>query len=177
MNKAKRVWNIVSAIIMIHAAVILMVIPNVAFGLIAMFVGVMLTFYGLKYLLYYFTHACHMVGGKWLLLVGLILFDLGVFSSLLYDQAQAIMIIYVATGHVVAAILNMVRAVGNKKDGNPGWMIDFAQCIGNIIQVALCLIFIHLIVIPVFIYCSGVIYSAVLRIIQACKRTEIVYVQ
>ena len=30
---------------------------------------------------------------------------------------------------------------------------------------------------PVFIYCAGVIYSAILKIISSCKKTAIVYVQ
>ena len=51
------------------------------------------------------------------------------------------------------------------------------QGIGNIAQVALCLIFINYVEIPVFIYCGGVIYSAVLKIVSSFKRTAIVYVQ
>ena len=51
------------------------------------------------------------------------------------------------------------------------------QSIGNFIQVAVCIIFSQYVEVPVFIYCSGLIYSAILQIIQACKRTAIVYVQ
>ena len=108
---------------------------------------------------------------------GLILFDMGVFSAILYDQAQAIMIIYVVAGHLIAALLNIVRTVGNKRDGNPGWKIDLAQFIGNIILVALCLIFIKYVEIPVLIYGAGAIYSSVLTMISSCRRTAIVYVQ
>lgn len=177
MSKTRRVWNIIAAVFMIQSALILMLIPMIAFEIIAMFVGLMLTCYGLKYLIYYITHAQHMVGGKRLLLVGLVLLDTGVFATLLTEQAQAILIIYVVAAHLVASILNFARAFSNKGDGNPGWKIDLAQGIGNVAQVALCLIFINWVEVPVFIYCGGVIYSAVLKIIQSCKRTAIVYVQ
>ena len=177
MSKTRRVFNIIAAIFMIQAALILMLVPMVAFSLIAMCIGLLLVYYGLKYIIYYLTHAQHMVGGKWLFLVGLIMFDMGVFATTLYEQSQAILIIYVVAAHLVGAAINIVRAVGNKKDNNPGWKIDLAQGIGNIAQVVLCLVFINYVEIPVFIYCAGVIYSAVLLIIQSCKKTAIVYVQ
>lgn len=177
MSKAKRVWNIIVAILMIQAALFLMFIPDVAFLIIAVFVGMMLTIKGIRFLFYYATHACHMIGGKKILLVGLLMFDIGIFSTSLLDQAQMIMIFYVVAIHLVAAVLNLARAVSNKGDGNPGWKIDLAQGIGNIAQVVLCLIFAGFVAIPVFIYCAGVIYSAVLKIISSCKKTAIVYVQ
>ena len=177
MSKTRRVWNIIVAIFMIQSALFLMLIPEVAFEVIAIFVGLMLTFRGIKYLSYYMTHAQHMVGGKKILLVGLFMFDMGFFSMVLMDQAQIILIIYVVAAHLIASGLNFARAFSNKGDGNPGWKIDLAQGIGNVAQVALCLIFINWVEVPVFIYCGGVIYSAVLKIIQSCKRTAIVYVQ
>lgn len=177
MTRKRRVLNIIGAVLTIQGALLLMLVPEIAFRLIAVGVGLMLTFKGLRYVIYYLTHANHMVGGKRILLIGLLLFDLGTFATVLYDQAQAIMIIYVVVCHVVAALINIVRTVGNKKDGNPGWKIDLAQGIGNIAQVALCLIFIRHVEIPVYIYCAGCIYTAILTIVSSCKRTAIVYVQ
>ena len=52
MSKKKRVWNIIVAIFMIQSALFLMIIPEIAFMIIAMFVGMMLTFRGIKFLFY-----------------------------------------------------------------------------------------------------------------------------
>ena len=177
MTRTRRIFNIIGAAFAIQIALILVLVPEESFIIIAIGVGLMLTYKGLRYIVYYLTHANHMVGGKRILLVGLLLFDAGVFATTLFDQAQVIMIIYVVGCHVVAAVLNIVRTVGNKKDGNPGWKTDLAQGIGNIAQVALCLIFIKSVEIPVFIFCGGLIYSSILSIIASCKRTAIVYVQ
>lgn len=177
MSRTKRVWNIIGAVFMIQSAFFLMLIPEAAFLVISAFVGLLLVFYGIKYLVYYLTHAQHMVGGKWFLLLGLLMLDMGVFATLISDQTQIIMIIYVVAAHFVAAVINFARAFSNRKDNNPGWKIDLAQGIGNITQVVLCLVFIKHIEVPVFIYCAGVIYSAILKIIASCKRTAIVYVQ
>ena len=177
MSKTRRVWNIIGAAFEIVIALLLMQIPDFAFEIIALFIAIILIIYGIKYIVYYLTHAQHMIGGKWLLLVGLILFDAGAFITLLYDMAQTILIVYVVVVHFVAAIINLARAVSNKGDGNPGWKIDLAQGIGNIAQVVLCIVFIKWVEVPVFIYCIGIIYSAILTIISSCKRTAIVYVQ
>ncbi len=177
MSKTRRVFNIIYAVLTIQGALILMLVPDIAFELIGISVGIMLAYYGLKYIVYYLTHANHMVGGKRILLIGLLLFDFGIFATVLYDSAQVILVIYVVSVHLVASIINFVRAYGNRKDHNPGWAIDLAQGIGNVAQVVLCLIFIKYVEIPVFIYCSGEIYSAILKIIASCKKTAIVYVQ
>ena len=177
MSKTRRVFTIIGAVFVILGSLVLMQVPEIAFELIAIGIACMLTLYGIKYLIYYITHAQHMVGGKWFLLIGLILFDLGAFASMLIDQARAIMIIYVAGAHFIAAVLNVIRTVGNKKDSNPSWKIDLAQGIGNFAQVVLCLVFINHISIPVYIYCIGCIYTAILMIVSACKKTAIVYVQ
>lgn len=177
MTRTRRVFNIIGAALSIFGALILMLIPDAAFLIIALGAGLTLTYKGLKYIIYYLTHANHMVGGKRILLIGLILFDTGAFASALFDQAQAITIIYVVGCHVIAAGLSIVRTAGNKKDGNPGWKIDLAQAIGNIIQIALCLIFIRHIEITVYIYCLGEIYHSILTIISSSKQTAIVYVQ
>lgn len=177
MTKTRRIMNIIGAVFSIQGALLLMLIPQIAFRLIAAGVGIWLTCKGGGYIIYYLTHANHMVGGKWILLTGLILFDCGTFSTTLYDQAQAILIIYVVGCHVIGAGLRFVRAFGNKKDGNPGWKIDLAQGIGNVALVALCLVFIRYVEMPVYIYCAGAIYTSILSIISSCKRTAIVYVQ
>ena len=67
MSRTKRVWNIIGAVFMIQSAFFLMLIPEAAFLVISAFVGLLLVFYGIKYLVYYLTHAQHMVGGKWFL--------------------------------------------------------------------------------------------------------------
>ena len=177
MSKGRRFVTILTAILIIQGALVLMLVPDIAVELIAMGVGIMLTYYGVRFLLYYLTHARHMVGGKWFLLIGMLLFDAGVFATAIYDEAAGIALLYIIGAHVVMTGLRFVRAAGNKKDSNPGWKIDFAQGIGHALQVILCLVFINYVEVPVFIYCIGSIYTAILMIVSACKKTAIVYVQ
>ena len=69
MTKTKRVFTIIGAFFAIQGALILMRAPEYALEIIAIGVGFTLVIYGIKYLIYYLTHAQHMVGGKWFLLI------------------------------------------------------------------------------------------------------------
>ena len=177
MGKARRIFTILASLLAIEGAVSLVFMPDIALKVLAIGISITLIYYGARYLLYYITHAQHMVGGKWFLLIGLVLFDMGIFAMTLIDQAKILTLIYIIGSHAVVAVLGMIRAVGNKKDNNPGWKIDLAQGIGAIIQITICIVFIRSDLIPVYSYCVYAVYSAVLMIIRAFKKTAIVYVQ
>lgn len=177
MSKARRVWTVIAALLAVQGAVAMVLIPDMGFELIALGVSVLLTYHGARHLIYYLTHAQHMVGGKWFLLIGLILFDMGVFATALYDQVQIITVVYVIGVHLVSGVLSLIRVAGNKKDGNPGWKMDLAQGIGSIAQVILCVIFIRSTTMIVISYAIYTLYYSALMVISAFKKTAIVYVQ
>lgn len=177
MSKARRVWTVIGAFFAVIGALVIVLEPDTCLELIAFGISVTLTFYGAKFLIYYLTHAQHMVGGKWFLLIGLILLDMGVFATVIYEQARIMTVIYVIGAHLVAGVLSIVRTVGNKKDNNPGWKIDLAHGIASISQVVLCIVFIHSAMIIAVSYAIYVLYYVTLMLISAFKKTAIVYVQ
>lgn len=177
MSKARRVWTIIGAAFALIGALAIVLMPDMALEFLALGISITLTYYGAKFLIYYLTHAQHMVGGKWFLLIGLILFDMGVFAIAIYDQAKIITVIYVIGTHLVSGILSMIRVAGNKKDNNPGWKTDLVQGIASISQVILCIIFINSVTIISISYAIYTIYYATMMVISAFKKTAIVYVQ
>ena len=177
MSKTRRILTVFFSLVAIYGSLMLMFFPDIAFDALAFGVGITLVYYGVRYLLYYLTHAQHMVGGKWFLLIGLIMFDMGVFAVAVYDKAQMITLIYVISAHFIAAVLGLIRTIGDKKDNNPSWKLHLAQSIAGFIQVILCVIFIRSVMIPVCLYCIYTIYTSVLMIISAFRKTAIVYVQ
>ena len=87
MSKARRIMTVLFALVAIFGAMILIFMPDIAFDALAFGIGITLVYYGVRYILYYLTHAQHMVGGKWFLLIGLIMFDMGVFAVAVYDKS------------------------------------------------------------------------------------------
>ena len=118
-----------------------------------------------------------MVGGKSMLFYGIIMLDLGIFAVSISERSRALIIIYLIVGHMFSGALDVVRAVRNKKEGYSSWRMDLMQGIVNLLLAAVCIIFSRSIGILVFIYFSGVIYSALLRIISAFRKTAVVYIQ
>ena len=177
MSKVRRVLTILASLCCILGAVSLMLIPDIAYEVLALGIGLTLVYYGVRYIIYYLTNAQHMVGGKWFLLIGIIMFDMGVFATAIYDRAQKLTLIYIICAQLVAAVLGLIRAAGDKKDNNPSWKLHLAQSIGSFVQVILCVIFINSSMIPLYLYCIYSIYTAILMIISAFKKTAIVYVQ
>ena len=177
MSKGRRVLTVVVALLGILGAVILMTIPDYAYEVLELGISLTLVYNGVRYIIYYITNAQHMVGGKWFLLIGIIMFDMGVFATAIYDRTQKITLIYIICAQLVAAVLSLIRAAGDMKDKNLSWKFHLAQGIGSSIQVILCLIFINSAMIPLYLYCIYAIYTAILMIISAFKKTAIVYVQ
>lgn len=177
MSKARRVLTIIAALFSIIGSVALMTNPDIAYKVLALGIGMTLVYYGVRYIIYYVTNAQHMVGGKWFMLIGIILFDMGVFAAVIFDRAQRLTLIYIICTLLIAAVLGAIRTVGDKKDNNPRWKISLAQSIAGFIQVILSVIFINDSMIPLYLYCVYAIYTAVLMIISAFKKTAIVYVQ
>jgi len=177
MSKFKRIWYVISGIFIIIFSVLMIIFPDVAFWVIPTFIALWLFFKGLKQLIYYLTMANHMVGGKSMLFYGIIMLDLGIFAVSISERSRALIIIYLIAGHLFSGALDVVRAVRNKKEGYSSWRMDLMQGIVNLLLAAVCIIFSRSIGILVFIYFSGVIYSALLRIISAFRKTAVVYIQ
>lgn len=177
MSKARRVLTILAALIAIEGSIAVMLMPDIAYKVLALGIGMTLVYYGIRYIIYYVTNAQHMVGGKWFMLIGIIMFDMGVFATAIFDRAQVITKIYIIAALLIAAVLGAIRTVGDRKDNNPRWKISLAQSIAGFIQVTLSVIFINENMIPLYLYCIYAIYTSVLMIISAFKKTAIVYVQ
>ena len=63
---------------------------------------------------------------------------------------------------------------------NPQWIYSFIVGLGNLVMVVLCIV-VGIVLkkseVVVFIYAAGLVYGGVARIINAFKKTEVVYIQ
>lgn len=177
MSRIRRVWSIISAIIMILSGIILIIIPDAGMTLIAFGLSVFLIGRGLKFITYYFSMARLMVGGKSILLIGVFLFDFGIFTLTVLNHPRLIVIIYLLAGHLFDGVVNTVKSIREKKEKAGSWKRDLAEGIIHVILAILCIAFINNIEVLVVIYSLGLFYSALTRISAALRRTAIVYIQ
>lgn len=176
MSKLRRISSFLAGILMLVCALILMFAPEIGYPMVVLILSFSLLVFGIKSFLYYFTMARHMVGGKASLYTGIILFDMGMFTVMLANIPPVYIIIYLAAVKLFAGGIDILSAIDSKHSGSPSWKMKLAAGIVNILIAAACVIFGQNQTIIVYIYGSGLIYSAVRRLISAFRKTAIVYI-
>lgn len=176
MTRFQRIKGLLSGIFLMLCGLILVMLPEENFEFVALLLGCYMILTGLKYLVYYFTMTRHMVGGQFLLIMGVIIFDFGVYSLSLYDDSPFIIISYLIGVHLFSGVLNLVKALREIRSNISFWKTDMLQAGVNLVMAALCLIFRHTPSVLVYLYGAGLLYSAAVRIWSVFRRTAIVYI-
>ena len=176
MSAGQRVKNILIGLLMLLASVILFLDPELGFYLVVLFITFYLIILGLRSLFFYFTMARHMVGGRSMLYVGIIMLDLGVFFSTLSDVPKLYIVLYLLFIHAFDGVVELMRSLEARRYGS-SWKLNMSSALANILMAVLCVVFLRSTKMLVFIYGAGLIYAAIVRIVSACRRTAVVYIQ
>ena len=70
-----------------------------------------------------------------------------------------------------------MRAMEAKRLQAASWKMSLIHGIVNVVMAGLCLAFIGTVEVAVEIYAAGLVYSGIIRIIQAFRKTTVVYIQ
>lgn len=178
MNSVQRIRKFISGLFMLLGSWILIEDPENGFGIIAAFLSFSLTVYGVKSLIYYFSMARNMVGGKAILYRALILMDLGIFTFTAINIPKIYLICHLLITHGFSGIVDMLRAVEDKKLEAPSWKMSFLYGLGNLLVAltALRCVFNQASWMVVYIYSAGLAYSAIMQMISSFRKTAIVYI-
>jgi len=179
MTKVQRIGNLITAVVMIAFAGLLFVSPVEGLPVVAIVVSISFTVRGLRRLVYYYTMARHMVGGKNVLYRGIILVDAGLFTGALVDDSSYIIILYVAGLHLFSGLIDVLRSREAKALG-ASWRFTLSFGMTDMLLGAAVIVsgfFMHDLSVAVYVYAVGLVYSAMLRVAAAFRRTAIVYIQ
>ncbi len=177
MTRIQRIQAVLAGMAMIACALVMMVFPQYGYAFRVLVLAFSLTVYGLRKLVYYFTMARHMVGGRAVLYVGIIVFDLGMFTGSLTDIPQLHIVAYLFAVHLVTGGLSVARGVEAKKAGASLWRFSMSYGIANLLIAAACLASLWLQEeVLVYAYAIGLAYAACVRIASAFRRTAIIYI-
>lgn len=180
MTGLQRIRSIIIGCLMMACGILILVIPNLGYGIVALILSVAMLLYGIRTLVYYFTMARNMVGGRGILYIGVIVLDLGIFTLTIADNGTVFIIIYLLTIHLFSGLVDILRALEAKRILAPFWKHKLSYGIVNIVIAVAA--FISGVILRstdmlVYIYSAGLIYSAISRIITAFRKTAIVYIQ
>ena len=177
MTKARRVGNILTGLFIFLLGAALAVDPWHAYKVVILILGISLLVTGIRSLMYYFTMARHMVGGQTVLYRAVIVLDIGLFSLSLTNIPFVFVILYLAAIHGFSGFVDIMRAQEARRLQAGSWKLNFSHGLINVIMAVLCLVFLGTPFVAVEIYAIGLLYTGVIRIIQAFRKTPVVYIQ
>ena len=180
MTRFGRILNAIASLITIAFSVLLFYLDAVhGLKLILLVIQTAMSLRGLQAIIYFLTMGRHMVGGQNVLYRGMIFLDLGIFAGTIFEHPAVYTLIYISLLHVFTGAVSMLRANESRKIGAP-WKVKMAYGITNVLLAAAVVISgvaYNQLGVAVWVYSIGIIYSSILRIITAFRKTEIVYIQ
>ena len=163
---------------MLGAAVILVLIQDDSkYLIVIMALALGLAVKGIKDIIFYFTMARHMVGGKTILFQGVVVLDFAMFTGSLSDVPRFYILLYLVGIHAFSGVVETLRAMEARRTVEGPWKMKLGHGIVNFALAIACLIFIKHINTAVLIYSLGLAYSAVIHMISAFRRTAFVVIE
>lgn len=176
MNKSRRLINALVGVIIIIAGVFMMFYPEESYTVIALILGISLTFYGLRTIFYYFNMARFMVGGRLVLYRGVVIFDMGFFLTTITDIPRIYVMGYLFIIHIFAGLVDILRTGEAYRFGASVWRMAFLRGLGNVVLSITCLVNIRSLKMVTIIYSLGLIYSGIVHVVQSMRNTSSVYI-
>lgn len=176
MTGQQRIRNVLGGLLRIILAGMLFISPEKGYLLVVLVLTVSLILAGIRNLIYYLSMARHMVGGRITLFKGLVLLDFGLVTYMISDVPQIYVLLYLLGIHLFSGVIDVMHAMESKRMESGSWRISFATGIANILVAAACLFSLRSTRLLVYIYAAGIVYSAVLKIAAAVRRTAIAYI-
>lgn len=177
MTRIQRLENIIIAVLLLLAATALFVLPDKGYILIFIFVALSGLFQSVKLIIYYFTMARFMVGGRRVLLRAVICFDLAAVTLSFTVIPEIYVMIYLVGGMIFLNGIDIFKAIEARKYGSSHWVGGMVAGIGGVVFAVVCLINYQSPVLAGYIFAAELIYAAGVRLVECFRRTEVVYIQ
>ena len=177
MTRFQRIENIAVAAVMIVCGILIALRPGDGLRFSVLVLSISLALSGIRYLVYYFTLARYMVGGKALLFAGVFLLDAGAFLNTLLNERFLTLLIYLIAVYLFAGLVDVLRAYEAKRLNAPLWKFKLALGLAEFLTAVFCVLFSGNMNVLSLVYCAGLIYSGLVRFVSVFRRTGIVYVQ
>ena len=172
MTLFQRMTNVLIGILMLAVAIFFIVDPSddaYIFVLAVLTTG--LTIQAMKDIIFFFTLARHMVGGKMILLKGVILLDFALFTGSMSDVPKIYILLYLIAIHAFSGAVEVLRAMEARRAVSGPWKMKFTHGIIDFFLALSCLLFIKHPYTALIIFSIGLIYSGLMRIAGAFRRT------
>ncbi len=177
LSRFQKVVNCIRGGLAIIAAVYMCAWPEDGYLFVVAVIGLSMITSGVNKILFYITMARFMVGGKYILYMGIILLQFGFFTWSLDDVPKIYIMIYLIIINAFAGLIDILNARESLKYGSPAYKKELLKGVINLTMALLCIIFIKYMKAAVFIYSAGLFYSGAVRIQEVFEKKEMVYIK
>ncbi len=178
MTVYQRIKRILFSLCMLAVALFFFFNPSdPAYKIVVAILSLGLIIAGIKDIVFYFTMARHMVGGKMILIQGVIIFDFAIITGSLANVPKIYILLYLIGVHAFSGAVEILRAREAKNTVAGPWKMKFFHGAVNIILAIACLVFIRQSNTALIIYSLGLMYSAAVRLIDAFRKTAFVVIE
>ncbi len=176
MEKSSRILNLIIAAALLVFVIVIIAVPDRSPYLIVIVLGIGLMLYGLHGLVFFFTMARHMIGGKRIFFRGLLCLDLGVFIFSGYNNGSDLLILlYLVVYLFLSGVIALLHAREAKRSSSP-WKLHFVQAIFNLGIGVIGLIFIRSIYAVVYVFAAYLTITALNRLLTAMRRNAVIFI-
>ena len=164
---------------MLAAAVLFAIYPGETYQVVLFLLTLSLLLHGIHQLIYYFSLCRYKTGSIETLYKGIFFMDAGLFAlNINMGRAPRIMgILYLIITVFVSGVVDVLRANEARKLEMGRWKYQFFYGALQIVISCTGLFFLNSVRLMTYIYCLGLINTAISRIITAFRKTAIVYVE
>lgn len=180
MSKLQRFNSFIGGLLTVFFGFALYMAPFMGVDMISFVMTAALLLMGIRNLHFYFTMSRHMVGGKYSLFSGIILTDLGVCALMIKSFPPVYIMIYLLLIHSFYGATDIMVALRAMRLKSKSWRIKLLTGIGNLTLGVLAIIFGFTgedIFRVIYIYALGVVYTGIMRMANAFRRTAVPYIQ
>ncbi len=179
MTATQRIGKILNVLLTVLCAWIMLEMGEDGAILVAALLCFSLILFALRNIVFYFTMARHMVDGRSILYIGMIVLDLGIFTLSILQYRKYFIVIYLLATYAFAGAVHILRALEARKFGASSWRLNLAEGIANVLFALAALLFGLFredMQILTDIYAAGMLYSALLKLIPVFRKTAIPYI-
>lgn len=176
MTSIKRIYKIIAGIFMLVLSVILFLYPDKGYVFVLFILEITLLLYGFRLLIYYLTLARYMVGGIMTLYKSIMLIDFGLLIFNMKNYPQRLGMLYLIVILAFDGITDILKAMDARRLKAASWKYELTYGSIKVIIAVGGLFFMGSVRILTYIYCLGLIHSAVSSIVSAFRRTAIVHI-
>lgn len=170
MTPARRVLHILIALLTLLSSAGMLFFPQEGYLFVILFLDISLFLYGLRLLVYYLTMARFMTGGIMTFYKSIIAIDFSLFVCGLDQVPQKYAMLYLLACFAFSGLVDILRSLEARRLEAP-WRAAAAYGGGKLVTVAVCLFFLDSIRVLTLLFSLGLIHSALLRVLNACRRT------